>query len=213
MKKYLIVALSIFLCTTQVMAASCPNDKPRIIVSASQGKVKYITNMARKDFIAKYPWTPNTTLGLTVAKLSVQMSGEPRIVTNARHSCVSLKEVSFQIGYDDILVYIHKDYKPGSCQYRVVKEHENYHVSVHRQAMRFFKSDIEKAIRKSVASLKPQVVSSSAEAQRVVNTQFAKIQKDIQPLIDHINKKIAEKNAAIDTPESYAASSKLCKSW
>lgn len=213
MKKYILLFLGIFIYTTTVFATTCPNDKPRIIVSASQGKVKYITNMARKDFIAKYPGTPNTTLGLTVAKLGVKMSGKPRIVTNSRHTCVSLKEVAFQIGYDDILVYIHKNYKPGSCQYRVVKDHENYHVAVHRQAMNFFKSDIEKAIRKSVASLKPQVVSSSAEAQRVVNSQFAKIQKDIQPLIDHINKKITEKNAAIDTPESYKAANKLCKSW
>ncbi len=213
MKKYIATVLLILLYTWTGYAADCPQNKPRIVVTASQGKVKYITNMARKDFIAQYPGTPNTTLGLTVAKLDVKMTGKPHTVTNSRHTCVSLKEVNFQIGYDDILVYIHKDYKPGSCQYRVVKDHENYHVAVHRQAMSFFKADIEKAIRKSVASLKPQVVASSTQAQQVINAQFAKIQKDIQPLINHINRKISEKNAAIDTPKSYEAANKLCKSW
>ena len=211
MKKWLAIFLC-FVCSNVVYAA-CPNEKPYILLTTSKGSVKYITNMARKDFTAKYPGTPDTTLGLTVADLQVKMSGKPNISQNSRQACVSLKEISFQIGYDDILVYIHKDYKPGSCQYRVVKEHENYHVGVHRQAMSFFKSDIETALRKAVAKLKPQQVHSSAQAQRVVDQQFAQIQAEIAPLLNHINKKIREKNAAIDTPESYKASSKLCKSW
>lgn len=211
MKKWLAIFLC-FVCSNVVYAA-CPNEKPYVLLTTSKGSVKYITNMARKDFIAKYPGTPDTTLGLTVADLQVKMSGKPNISQNSRQACVSLKEISFQIGYDDILVYIHKDYKPGSCQYRVVKEHENYHVGVHRQAMSFFKSDIETALRKAVAKLKPQQVHSSAQAQRVVDQQFAQIQAEIAPLLNHINKKIREKNAAIDTPESYKASSKLCKSW
>ncbi len=211
MKKW-VLFLICFICSNIVLAA-CPNDKPYVLLTTSKGTVKYITNMARKDFIAKYPGTPDTTLGLTVADLQVKMAGKPRISQNGHQACVSLKEVSFQIGYDDILVYIHKDYKPGSCQYRVVKDHENYHVGVHREAMSFFKSDIETALRKAVAKLKPQKVHSSAEAQRVVDKQFAQIQKEIAPLLNHINKKIREKNAAIDTPESYKATSKLCKNW
>ena len=79
--------------------------------------------------------------------------------------------------------------------------------------MSFFKSDIETALRKAVSKLKPEHVSSSAQAQYVLDKQFAQIQKEIAPLLEHINKKIREKNAAIDTPESYKATSKLCKKW
>lgn len=193
--------------------AACVNRKPIVTITAKQGKVKYITNMARKDFIAKYPGTPDTTLGLTVAGLGVEMSGEPYVSQKSHGTCAGIKEVVFTIGYDDILVYIHKGYKPGSCQYRVVKDHENYHVAVHRQAMQFFKPDIESALRKSVAKLKPQNVRSSAEAQRVVDQQFRQIRRDIEPILRHINAKIKEKNNEIDTPESYKATSKLCESW
>lgn len=211
MKKWILL----FVCFiwSSIAHSACQNNKPYVLLSTSKGTVKYITNMARKDFIAKYPGTPNTTLGLTIAELKVKMTGTPTVSQNGLQSCVSIKEVNFQIGYDDILVYIHKDYKPGSCQYRVVKDHENYHVNVHRQAMSFFKSDIETALRKAVNKLKPERVSSSAQAQRVVDKQFNQIQKEIAPLLNHINQKIREKNAAIDTPESYKASSKLCKSW
>lgn len=211
MKKWLVIPLCFIY--SSIALGACPNDKPYVLLTTSKGTVKYITNMARKDFIAKYPGTPDTTLGLTVADLQVKMIGEPRLSQNGRNSCVSLKEINFQIGYDDILVYIHKDYKPGSCQYRVVKDHENYHVAVHRQAMSFFKSDIETALRKAVSKLKPEYVQSSAQAQRIVDKQVAQIQKEIAPLLNHINQKIREKNAAIDTPQSYEATSKLCKTW
>lgn len=193
--------------------AACPNVKPKVIINTTQGKVKYITNMARKDFIAKYPGTSDTTLGLTVAKLEVKTSGKSSISQKSRQMCAGLDEIIFTIGYDEILVYIHKNYKPGSCQYRVVKDHENYHVAVHRQAMTFFKPDIETALRKAVAKLKPQVVHSHAEAKRLVDQQFRQIQNEIAPLLRHINTKIKEKNDAIDTPESYKASSKLCDEW
>ncbi|MBR5129785.1 MAG: hypothetical protein IKV03_00980 [Alphaproteobacteria bacterium] len=213
MKKIYISLIVSSLFFSSLSWAICPKNTPNIRITASQGSIKYITNMARKDFIAKYPGTPNTTLGLTVANLQVKMTGEPNISQTARQTCVGLKEVNFQIGYDNILVYIHKDYKPGSCQYRVVKDHENYHVNVHRQAISFFKPDIETVLRKAVAKLKPERVNSSNQAQQVVNKQFAQIQKEIAPLLNHINVKIREKNAAIDTPESYKATSKLCKSW
>ena len=211
MKKWFVLFVCI-ICSNIVFAA-CPDRKPYVLLTTSKGTVKYITNMARKDFIAKYPGTPDTTLGLTVAELKVKITGKSNIDQNIKQTCVSLKEVNFQIGYDDILVYIHKDYKPGSCQYRVVKDHENYHVNVHRQAMSFFKSDIETALRKAVSKLKPEQVQSAAHAQYVIDKQFAQIQKEIAPLLEHINKKIREKNAAIDTPESYKATSKLCKKW
>ncbi len=213
MKKAYIICVTIMMLLASGMAeAYCTNIKPTVTVRSNQGRIKYITNMARQNFIQKYNASLNT-LGLTVAELKVNMTGEPRIRQNSRETCVGLKEVTFDIGYDEILVYIDKNYKPGTCQYRVVKDHENYHVAVHRQAMSFFKKDIEAAIRKSVAKLKPQQVTSSAQAQNVVNTQFQQIQRDIAPLLKHINMKIKEKNDAIDTPESYQKASSMCPDW
>ena len=211
-KIYIAFLTAAMILTSNTANAYCTNVKPIVTVKSNQGRIKYITNMARQSFIQKYSASPNT-LGLTVAELKVNMTGEPRIRQSSRETCVSLKEVSFEIGYDDILVYIDKNYKPGMCQYRVVKDHENYHVAVHRQAMTFFKKDIENAIRKSIAKLKPQAVTSSAQAQEVVNRQFQQIQQDIAPLLKHINMKIKEKNDEIDTPESYRKSSTMCPSW
>ena len=80
MKKWFVFFMC-FIYTGMVFAA-CPNNKPYIRLTASKGTVKYITNMARKDFIAKYPGTPDTTLGLTVAELKVNMQGTSSVSQN-----------------------------------------------------------------------------------------------------------------------------------
>lgn len=209
----LTLLIGILLIPVDLAAACLKNDTPRIVVRVSPGRVNYITTQSRKEFISKFPGTPDTTLGLTVASLGVKMSGKPRINQNSHQVCVNLKEVTFDIGYDIIDVYIDRKYKPGSCEYRVVKDHENYHVAVHREAMKFFKNDIERALRQSVKKMVPVSVTSQAEAERVINRQFEQAQKDIAPLLKHINKKIKEKNAEIDTPQSYAKATALCKNW
>lgn len=79
--------------------------------------------------------------------------------------------------------------------------------------MSFFKPDIEDALRKAVSRVKPVEVRSQKEAEHVFQKQFYQVMNDLQPLIDHINKKIAEKNYEIDTPESYRETTALCKNW
>lgn len=156
--------------------------------------------------------SPNT-LGMTVSKLGISGSAEPDIQQNGITACVQIGRMKIDIGYDTLDVYIDKKYKPRTCEYEVVKEHENYHVRVSQEAMSFFKPDIEDALRKAVARVKPVEVRSQKEAERVFQQQFNQVMREVQPLIDHINKKIAEKNYEIDTPESYRETTALCKNW
>lgn len=213
MKRLTILLLCLFL--AQIANAFCTTIRPHAYVETKTGKVRYITNMSRDEFLRKAPqkMSPNT-LGMTVSKLGITGSAEPRITQTGAHSvCVQVQDLKLTLGYDVLDVYIDKKYKPGSCEYEVVKEHENYHVRVSQEAMKFFKPDVEKELKKAVAKLKPVTVASSAEAQSAFNQQFQQVIQDLQPLITHINAKIAEKNYIIDTPESYAATTKLCKNW
>ena len=110
-------------------------------------------------------------------------------------------------------VYIDKKYKPSSCEYKVIKNHENYHVAVAQQAMIFFKPDVEAQVQKSLQKIKPQIVSTPEEKDQVLKNQFNQIMNDLKPLINHINTVTAKKNYQIDTPESYEKTKALCKNW
>ncbi len=178
------------------------------------GLIKYNNRLSRQEFLAKHPGhNSETTVGLTVARFDLDGRGIPMLKQQGMKACVGLEEIKLTMGYDTLEVYIDKKYKPGSCEYRVTKDHENYHVRVFQQAMKFFKPDVEKALKKAVQKLSPVVVSSQAEVDAVIQNQFEQVMKEVQPLIKHINHKIAEKNEKIDTPESYLKTTKLCKKW
>ena len=143
----------------QNASAFCDTMTTRVNVDTLPGNPVYITTRSRQDFIngAQQKVSPNT-LGLTVAKLNVQGRAEPEKEVPVQNGsmCASLGTVYFTIGYGsgDLTVYIDKKYKPGSCEYEVIRKHENYHVQVAQQAMAFYKQDIENQIHKSISKLK-----------------------------------------------------------
>ena len=212
MKRLLFGLLCLF--WTGNATAFCRQERPFQIVEMKPGFVRYITHLSRDEFLRQSPvkMSPNT-LGMTVSKLGITGSAEPLLQQDGRSACIQIKRFTLTLGYDTLDVYIDKKYKPGSCEYEVVKEHEKYHVRVSQEAMSFFRPDIESALNQALSRLSPVYVTSEREAQRAFEQQFHQVMREIQPLIDHINKKIAEKNYLIDTPESYAETTALCKNW
>lgn len=213
MKKLLLLLLC--LVWTKSASAFCRTITPRVYVETKTGSVRYITHLSRDEFLRRAPqkMSPNT-LGMTVSKLAMNGRAEPDMQrVDARTFCVQIKEINLTLGYDILDVYIDKKYQPDSCEYEVVKEHENFHVRVSQEAMQFFKPDIDRALRSAARKIRPTFVTSQGEAQAAFEKQFKQITNEIQPLIDHINKKIAEKNYIIDTPESYRATTALCSHW
>lgn len=214
-KKLSVLALlSVFL--TQNASAFCDSMNTRVTITTNPGNVKYITTLSRDEFVkkAKQKVSPNS-VGLTVSNLTVKGEAEGRVETDNNRTCVSLGSVDFRMGYEtgDLVVYIDKKYPSTSCEYKVTKTHEKYHVAVAQQAMLFFKPDIEKQIQKTIRNLRPQIVSTTTERDKVIQEQFQQIMSDLRPLLQHINDTIAKKNYQIDTPESYAETTALCHNW
>ncbi len=214
MKKIHFISFLLLLLFVQNASAFCDSASTRVYITSNPGNVKYITTRSKHDFInsAPHPVSPNT-LGLTISHMTLKGEAIPNIETEDGKMCVSLGTLNIKMENDELTVYIDKKYKPSSCEYQVIKNHEHYHVAVAQQAMIFFKPDIEKQIQKSLRNIKPRIVTTAAERDRVLQEQFNQIMNDLRPLINHINKKTAEKNYQIDTPESYARTRALCKNW
>ena len=214
MKKIFLLTTLLSLLLAKNASAFCDSAATRVYITMDPGNVKYITTQSRHDFIrsAPQPVSPNT-LGLTIAKLGISGDVRPNVETQDGRICVSLGTLNIKMGYDTLIVYIDKKYKPSSCEYQVIKNHENYHVAVAQQAMIFFKPDVENQIQKTLKKLKPQIVTSIKERDEVVRSQFDQVINDLKPLIKHINETTAKKNYQIDTPESYERTKALCQNW
>ena len=212
-KMYLFLPL-LSLLFVQNASAFCDSSSTRINITMIPGNVKYITTRSRHDFIhsSNHPVSPNT-LGLTVSNLTITGNALSDVEIEDGKMCVSMGTLNIRMEYDPLIVYIDKKYKPSSCEYKVIKNHENYHVAVAQQAMIFFKPDVEKKIQESLRKIKPVIVKSAKERDEALNKQLTQVMNDLKPLVAHINNITAQKNYQIDTPESYAKTKALCKDW
>lgn len=155
--------------------------------------------------------------GLTVSKVDVSGTTKSYVENKRNEVCVGLKEIVFKIGLEKLDVYIDKKYRPNSCAYKVVKEHEDIHVNIFRQAVSFYRRDIESELRKAVDKLYPVSLYKSEASQRRIDEltkqEFVRVLNEIKPLLNFINRKIDEKNSLIDTEENYRATSARCRDW
>ena len=192
----------------------CTAMTTRVHVRTHPGNPQYITQYSKEDFLKKTNSTLSPyTLGLTVSKLDVILNTKPQINELLGQICVSLDDVDIEMTYPSMTVYIDKKYQPSSCEYKTIKEHENYHVAVAQQALTFFRPDIEKAAMQAISKLAPKIVYSQTEVAPVVEKFHRAINNALQPVVTHINKKLAEKNAAIDTPQMYQETTAVCDNW
>ncbi len=214
MKYFILFLLCLF--TAQNASALCEQGTIQIITKLKKGKVVYNHSLSRDEFakVSPTPVSPDT-VGLTVQQLETKTELFTRTKRDGEKNCAVIYKIIFEFGYDKIPVYIDKKYAEGSCPYQVTKKHEDYHVNVLQQAISFFEPDIKTELRKTLRKIKSQPLRSTKDLKSWTKEQQHKISKDMEPLITHIQKKMDEKNAAIDTPKSYRKTTAECPqgSW
>ncbi len=212
MKRFVLFLICLFFSLNAT--AICPKQDIKIVFKKKYGKVNYNFNLSHKEF-AKYSPTPlsKNVRGLTIGQLDVSYQAKGMVFPHQKTYCAGVTEIDFYIGYDDFKVFIDKRYKRNTCEHIAVKEHEDEHVIIFNEGLKFFAPDVKKAIKKAVKNLRPETVYSDARAQQVFDKQAKAVLKDIQPLLKHVNKKIREKQALIDTDASYLKVQKKCRNW
>ena len=175
------------------------------------GKPKYINSLSGTEFPAK-PYS--TTMGLTTAYLKTEMNAT-NFVQEINHQtvCLGLKKLIVKISYPDIKVFIDKKYRPGSCPYKVIREHENYHVRVHQEGLNFFSKKIKEALVIAANKIVPIQISDVREGEKAFEGMIQAIQKDIAPLLSYVEYRIKEQNMVIDTKSSYKKDAEKCPHW
>ncbi len=194
--------------------AICPKPEVSVVFKKNLGRVTYNNRVSHNFFYKIAPSeVPDTVRGLTIAKLDVDYQAEGTVFRQKKQHCAGVKRITFTIGYEKLRVYIDSAYKPGSCEYSAIKAHEAEHVEIFRQGLRFFEPDIKKALTKAAKKVISEPVNTTMEAQKAFDRQARSIINEIQPLLNHINRKINEKQLSIDTKASYREVMRKCRNW
>jgi len=208
----------------QTLQAICKTP-PKVTIDFPTPQVKYVTHWTSKQFCKKVgrpacykeQGMEFCVKGLTVPPVieNSQIGLKTATRSNRRNMYVCPKSIELSVHYKvpEIVVYLPREYMQSSCAYRVIKEHENYHVKVFKESIPFYKPQIQKFLMQEAENLPALTAQTPTDVQKITKIYAKILIQRLNQIQEYINKTVEAKNAAIDTPEAYLAQQKLCTQW
>lgn len=150
-------------------------------------------------------------IGLTYAEISLELGAATRSVPRKRGGyCVYLEEVEADFGFDRVDVYVGKEYRRGTCEYRTILDHENEHVAINNAVVRKFAPRLRQAMEGELRAMQPIFTPTvKTGAKRAVE----ELRQRIQPMMKAFQREQRQRNGEIDTDSNYGALQELCLDW
>lgn len=200
-----------------VAAKSCQLNIPnaQVEVKTFEGPTRSNNGHSSPQLAAKFGGHGKTrkksgwvTRGLTKTSLESRIEvGIQYIKIGKNQFCIGLKNVAAEIGFKHFQVYVARDLKPGSCEYRTTLDHEQAHVAIYKDQLRQFAPRFEQRLERVAASLKP-IVSRTANAGH--SYYLNKIRGEFQQVYRQFNRETDRRQGRLDTPENYRREQALC---
>jgi len=145
-------------------------------------------------------------LGLThtEARVSIKVGGRMLIDQASRHECVAPR-IDVNLYYAPIVIYVSREFPPGSCSYQEVLAHEMRHLKTYQD----FLPRAEAIVRARLAARfagKP-LYAPIGQARNLLQRE---VDRSWMPYIQREMAKVEVLQAAIDTPHEYARLGKVC---
>lgn len=124
-----------------------------------------------------------------------------------------VNDLVVHFGFDEMTVYISKDYSEDSCQYQAVLAHEKEHVEAHRKVWNDFQPLLQQSVRRAVdipSDKMRGVFASEAEGRDKIEKAISSV---TDPVFEEFRKADNEAQAGIDSRSSYEGVKEKCGSW
>ena len=156
----------------------------------------------------KAPGVKNSyVLGLTKTESRVSVNLDGRILQDraSGYECVA-PQIRVSLFYAPIVVYIGREFSPGTCAYKQILAHEMRHLKTYLDHL----PKVEVVVRKALARrfegkpLYAPIGQAQALLEKEIDTGWMPYMKREMGAVEALQ-------AAIDTPQEYARLSKVCK--
>lgn len=180
-------------------------DKARPFIDSSHSR-RWIRNKARAYSSGHHP------VGLTETHLFHRLTASftSCSYTNKREQCIYLAKATLMVGYSDTKVFIAHEYRPGSCEYRAIYQHEAEHVRILNEHQERFLPILQADLRNFVRNIRPL---SSRNPQRGQKKIMNKLERSMKRKFRRLERSLKSAHAIIDTPRSYAKIQAGCQKW
>lgn len=200
----------------------CNFAVPRDVViglTRKDGEVRYDNEKSRSDLARMQKrsgqagafgdgWTP---VGLTLTELryTMKVKVEALKLRDGRY-CARLTNVDAELGFDRMDVFVANRFRPGTCAYTSISNHEMTHVAVFRRALDSYYPRMHHRLERAARG----IIAVQARNPQVAADYFQKqLRSSIDPLFNEMNRTMDRNNAMLDTPQRYRAEQMRCAEW
>lgn len=146
-------------------------------------------------------------LGLTRTQGRLSIGSEGALLRDplSGYECIAPK-IEVELYYTPIVIYVGREFAPGTCAYQEILAHEMRHLKAYRDHL----PKVERTVRKALSDrfnnkpLYARTGQASASLKREIDTGW-------MPYMKRELASVEVRQAAIDTPEEYARLSRVCK--
>ena len=157
--------------------------------------------------------------GLTDINYKRSYNIKVEIYTKDNIACLKIKSIDIYFGYPKINVLIDNRYSFDSCEYRVIRMHENEHVKIYQSILKKYSQNIGKTIFNRVGNKKPMLLNSVDNIKNKTEEYIQEIKhfitsdKILNNIENDMLREIEYHNNLLDTKENYNKTKKLCENW
>jgi hypothetical protein len=141
------------------------------------------------------------------SKLSVTLSA----MTTKEGVCVHPDAIDLHIGFDPVIVYIERDYAPGTCQFEAIDAHEKGHVRNMDRTLEAALPKIRRALED--AARDPRLPLFARDEETAQRGAVAVIDAALNVPLDDFAKARTALDGVLDSPDSYRALKSSCLTW
>lgn len=141
--------------------------------------------------------------------LSVSFSQSP----GDERVCVWLDSLNIDFSYSKLDVYVAREYPAGTCPYAELLSHEGQHVAAYRQIHEEYIDKLKEAFQEA-SELPTQAKPIWAENKNQGEALVKRLADETAaPVMARLKEELAQRQAALDTPENYRQLQARCANW
>lgn len=222
MKRILLVCAALAFWPVPAHAISCiQSAPPKVTLQRMEDPIKYdfaqnraSLNQIGAEILAQSSGGATSHVGgLTNGTIASNMSTQLQTLTSADgQACIWISEVIIRLQYQPI-VYVSREFAPGTCHHAAVLQHEHKHVSVDRALLTMFAPELQNAIQSIIQKegrAGPMPKGQMENASRIIQKR---VEDELNRMMDSLSTVRQARQAQIDTAQEYSRVQKLCTNW
>ncbi len=190
-------------CRPMPIQVNVITPEPQVLLTTAQNVVSASGNAYEVRSSAPSGWHIN---GLAQARPSYDLKLQGEVTPG----CYRPRVVTVTFGFKEpIQVFIAAKYRPGSCEYENIRQHEMQHVRIYRNALLNHAGSLQFEINQAAGTLNQRHLSSPQAQQLAFNTMVEATARVFNRMMEESRRL----NAPLDTAENYRLEQARCSNW